>query len=138
MLVNTFYKCSFLFKRSTIVRMTKTEAESWCQDFMNQSPGYVACKDVSNVDQSRAVEICVLDILVINFFLKVSSNKKLRYKQIEIYHQCFQYTPLNLSDFIECTVYFYNLWKYFHIYIYIISSLVFFEGKLGRCFVVKV
>lgn len=49
--------------------MTKPEAESWCQDFMNQSPGYVACKDVPNVDQSRAVEICVLDILVIILFL---------------------------------------------------------------------
>ena len=90
--------------------MTKTEAESWCQDFMNQSPGYVACKDVSNVDQSRAVEICVLDILVINSFLRFRQTKKnLKYKQIEIYHQCFQYKPLNLSDFIECTVYFYNL-----------------------------
>ena len=33
---------------------------------------------------------------------KVSSNpKKLRYKQMEIFHQCFQYS-LNLSDFIEC------------------------------------
>ena len=26
--------------------------------------------------------------------------KKLRYKQMEIFHQCFQYTPSNLSDFI--------------------------------------
>ena len=26
--------------------------------------------------------------------------KKLRYKQMEIFHQCFQYTPSKLSDFI--------------------------------------
>lgn len=44
--------------------MTKAEAEIWCQDYMNQSPGYVACKDVPNVDHERAVEICVLDVLV--------------------------------------------------------------------------
>ena len=30
-------------------------------------------------------------------------NKKLRYKQMEIFHQGFQYTLLNLSDVIECT-----------------------------------
>lgn len=46
--------------------MTKAEAEIWCQDYMNQSPGYVACKDVPNVDHERAVEICVLDILATN------------------------------------------------------------------------
>lgn len=44
--------------------MTKAEAEVWCEDFMNQSPGYVSCKDVPNVDHERAIEICVLDILV--------------------------------------------------------------------------
>lgn len=44
--------------------MTKAEAEVWCQDYMDQSPGYVACKDVPNIDHERAIEICVLDILV--------------------------------------------------------------------------
>ena len=29
--------------------------------------------------------------------------KKQRYKQMEIFHQCFRYTPSNLSDFIECS-----------------------------------
>ena len=34
------------------------------------------------------------------YLLKVSSNpQKLRYKQMEIFYQCFQYT----SDFIECS-----------------------------------
>lgn len=47
-----------------MVVMTRQEAEAWCQEFMNQSPGYIACKDVPNVDHARAVEICVLDILV--------------------------------------------------------------------------
>ena len=28
---------------------------------------------------------------------------KLRYKQMEIFHQCFLHTPSNLSDFIECS-----------------------------------
>lgn len=46
--------------------MTKAEAEIWCKDYMNQSPGYVACEQVPNVDHERAIEICVLDILVKN------------------------------------------------------------------------
>ena len=33
--------------------------------------------------------------------LRFRQTKKLRYKQMEIFHQCFQYTPLNLSDFDE-------------------------------------
>ena len=38
------------------------------------------------------------------FAVKVSSNKKkktLMYKQMEIFHKSFQYSPSNLSDFIE-------------------------------------
>lgn len=46
--------------------MTKAEAEIWCKDYMNQSPGYVACEQVPNVDHERAIEICVLDIMVKN------------------------------------------------------------------------
>ena len=46
---------------------------------------------------------------------------------MEIFHQCFQYTPSNLSDFIECC--------------FLLQSsveLTFLEGKLGGFFVVKV
>ena len=35
--------------------------------------------------------------------LRFRQTKKLRYKQMEIFHQCFQYTPSNLYDFIECS-----------------------------------
>ena len=46
---------------------------------------------------------------------------------MEIFHQCFQFTPSNLSDFIECC--------------FLLQSsveLTFLEGKLGGFFVVKV
>ena len=81
--------------------MTEPEAESWCQDFMNQSPGYVACKDVSNVDQSRAVEICVLDILVIYILsililkLKVQVNFINYYVSFFTFVLPFNFEPLN-------------------------------------------
>ena len=41
-------------------------------------------------------------LFILSTDVKVSSNtKKLRYKQMEIFHQCFQYTAF-LFDFIEC------------------------------------
>ena len=35
---------------------------------------------------------------------KKNNKKKLRYNQMESFHQIFQYTPSNLSDFIEFTL----------------------------------
>ena len=35
--------------------------------------------------------------------LRFRQTPKLSYKQMEIFHQCFQYTPSNLSNFIECS-----------------------------------
>ena len=34
-------------------------------------------------------------------FLRCRQTKNLKYKQMEIFHQSFQYTPSNLSDVIE-------------------------------------
>ena len=36
-------------------------------------------------------------------FVKFRKPQKLRFKLKEIFHQCFQYTSLNLSGFIECS-----------------------------------
>ena len=35
--------------------------------------------------------------------LRLRKSQKLKYKQTEIFHYCFQYTSSNLSDFKECS-----------------------------------
>ena len=36
--------------------------------------------------------------------LSCHQTRKLRCKQMEIFHHCFRYTPSNLSDFVECSL----------------------------------
>lgn len=44
--------------------MTKAQAKIWCENYMNSSLAFLACQDIPNTNSTRAIEICVLDILV--------------------------------------------------------------------------
>lgn len=60
----------FNLQRAPVADMTKTQAKTWCENYMNNSPSFLACKDVPNINSARAVEICVMDIIVseLNFY----------------------------------------------------------------------
>lgn len=44
--------------------MTKAQAKIWCENYMNSSLAFLACQDIPNTNSTRAIEICMLDILV--------------------------------------------------------------------------
>lgn len=71
----------------------------WVTDLKILLSGYNP-KDTFNADETGLV-FCLLPDKTLDF--KLSSNKKMRYKQIENFHKNFQYTPSNLSDFVECS-----------------------------------
>lgn len=49
---------------ANITNMTETQAKTWCKNYMNSSPAFLACQDIPNTNSTRAIEICVMDILV--------------------------------------------------------------------------
>lgn len=49
---------------ANITSMTKAQAKTWCENYMNSSPTFLTCQDIPNINSTRAVEICVMDILV--------------------------------------------------------------------------
>lgn len=53
--------------------MTKPEAEIWCDKFLNDSAGVMACKSIPKTNTKRAVEICVLDIVVFVYLIILHS-----------------------------------------------------------------
>ncbi|XP_065937728.1 von Willebrand factor D and EGF domain-containing protein [Magallana gigas] len=46
--------------------MTKAQAKIWCENYMNSSLAFLACQDIPNTNSTRAIEICMLDILSTN------------------------------------------------------------------------
>ncbi|XP_062599868.1 von Willebrand factor D and EGF domain-containing protein-like [Saccostrea cucullata] len=63
-------------KRAVTVAMTEPEARLWCENYLNNSPGFVACKSVPNMNTKQSVEICVLDILATNSTLFASAPRE--------------------------------------------------------------
>lgn len=53
--------------------MTEPKAKLWCEQFLNDSAGAVACKSIPKTNTKRAVEICVLDIIVFVFLIILHS-----------------------------------------------------------------
>jgi hypothetical protein len=51
-------------QRSVTGQMTETDARRFCENYMDQSPGFRKCKNVPNVNPSDSIETCVLDIQV--------------------------------------------------------------------------
>lgn len=65
--LETILQSFFNLQRSTsahITNMTEAQAKTWCENYMNSSPAFMACQDIPNINSTRAVEICVMDILV--------------------------------------------------------------------------
>lgn len=63
---NLFSTFFFISQRATSVNitiMTNAQAKTWCENYMNSSPTFLACQDIPNINSTRAVEICVMDIL---------------------------------------------------------------------------
>lgn len=57
----------FLKKRSvdtTTMIMSKEEALAFCESYMKASKAFQACRNVPNIDASKAIASCILDITV--------------------------------------------------------------------------
>ena len=50
-----------------ITRMGNTEARKFCEEYMNASKSFQACREVPDIDPEKAIESCILDIQVIEF-----------------------------------------------------------------------
>lgn len=81
---------------ANITNMTKAQAKTWCENYMNSSPAFLACQDIPNTNSTRAIEICVMDILVsencdqifsVNYFIYIY-----RLYSICIWWSFFSYT----------------------------------------------
>lgn len=59
---------SIFSKRSVSNHMTDTEARRFCEQYMDESPGFRKCKSVPNVKPNESIETCILDIQVNDTF----------------------------------------------------------------------
>ena len=78
----------------------------------------------TDMSPSGSYNFFSIDRLVFNlpctvpYSIKVLSNKSLRYKQMEIFHQIFQYTLSNFSDFIELILLLQSMQLFFQLNVY--------------------
>lgn len=47
--------------------MGNAEARKFCEEYMNASKSFQACREVPDIDPEKAIESCILDIQVIEF-----------------------------------------------------------------------
>nr|XP_022298863.1 von Willebrand factor D and EGF domain-containing protein-like isoform X2 [Crassostrea virginica] len=65
-------------KRSAVrtTRMGNGEARKFCEEYMNASKSFQACKEVPNIDPEKAIESCILDIQLTNTTIWAAASRE--------------------------------------------------------------
>nr|XP_022298866.1 von Willebrand factor D and EGF domain-containing protein-like isoform X2 [Crassostrea virginica] len=59
-----------------ITRMGNTEARKFCEEYMNASKSFQACREVPDIDPEKAIESCILDIQLTNTTIWAAASRE--------------------------------------------------------------